>query len=314
VPIYGFGTLHVVAEQDLGALGPTKGPVATAYCPVNDALRSGILWVVLLALLWRRPNRVRQAWAILLPLAAIYLVLGLAESRLDVPTQYYYNRHACTMICEFLRTLAVALAVLLAIADRITLRNRVLRFLLVFAILLTAGAVAILLSAPVVATAAFWTVLFAVFLLVFLIGHAILHALLRRLSGRRELAGSIVVTLALGTVPFLAFAVISRVLSGSLQLLSTRVAYREAMIRWEAITTPYFVLFWFLLLALLVPLYRQRLARCLGYDAPADNQVLGQATRAPVPQSSVRRQKGICHTLGVSHILGSDDSHENTCR
>jgi hypothetical protein len=48
-------------------------------------------------------------------------------------------------------------------------------------------------------------------------------------------------------------------------LQSTVEYFRLAVTLSEAVLGPYFVLFWFLLLALLVPLYRERLARSLGY-------------------------------------------------
>ncbi len=113
-------------------------PVITS-CPLKDCLRRVLLWFVLFVLLLRKPNRTRQAWTVLLPLAAIYAALGVVESRLTCRGLFYSTLHDCSMLFESLRTLAVALAVLLAIADRITVRNRALRLLLVFGILFTDG-------------------------------------------------------------------------------------------------------------------------------------------------------------------------------
>jgi hypothetical protein len=72
-------------------------------------------------------------------------------------------------------------------------------------------------------------------------------------------------SLLLGAGPIVAWAVVGSILNRSLQLQSTVEYFRLAVTLSEAVLGPYFVLFWFLLLALLVPLYRERLARSLGY-------------------------------------------------
>jgi len=225
-----------VAKQNVGSLGPTEGAPVTAYCPLGDSLRGALLWFVLLVLLLRRSNRSRQAWAVLLPLAAIYVTVGVVESRFTCRGLFYSTLHACSVLCESLRTLAVAIAVLLAISDRITLRNRMLRFLLVLGILFAAGVISILPNAPVVSGTAIWIAEFGFYLLVFLIGHAILHTLLRWLSGRRELVWSMGVALVIGIGPLLAFPIVVMLLRRFSPFLSTWTAFREVMTRAEALS------------------------------------------------------------------------------
>jgi hypothetical protein len=123
---------------------------------------------------------------------------------------------------------------------------------------------------------------FGVFLFLFQVGHAILRIVLRRLAGPRQLAWSAGISLLLGVAPLMAFAIVGAILSRSIQLLSTLEVFRMGTILSQAILGPYFVLFWFLLLGLLVPLHRRRLARCFGYNAPADEEALGGANRTGV--------------------------------
>lgn len=254
-----------MAQQDIGSLGPAQGPPVPAYCPLKDALRRMLLWFLLLGLLLRKPNRNRQAWSIMLVLVAVSLFLHAAESYINAYIIFYLHRHICTVICESLQALAVAMAVLLAGSDLIALGNRLLRFVLVFLILFEAGAVAIFANASVVLSAGLWIAVFGFFLLVFLIGHAIFQTLLRRLVKRRRLGWSVALSLLLGAGPVLAFAVVGSILNRSVQLQSTIEYFRLAVTLSQALLGPYFVFFWFLLLALLVPLYRERLARSFGY-------------------------------------------------
>lgn len=275
MPFYGFGWLKVVVSKDIGSLGPAEGTPVMVYCPIGASIRSVVMWPVLLVLLLRKPNRVRQAWTLLLPLVALYLVLRIVESRMDGYTLFYLNRHACAILCEFLRLLTTGLALLLATSDWIKGRSRVLRLLQVFLLLYLPGLVPILLSAPVVLNTTFWAVAFAFFVLAFLTGHALLHALLRWLSGSRELGWTLGLALTLALGPLLAFAVIARLLSRSLQLQSTWEAFRMALTLSQAFTGPYLVLSGFLLLALFVPFYRRRLAQCFGYSLPAGAELRG---------------------------------------
>ncbi len=268
VPFYGFGSLTVSAQQDIGALGPAQGPTVTVHCPIKESLRRVFLWLILLALLLRKPNRNRQAWSLALVLAVVSLFLHMADSYINSHIIFYLHRHICTLICESLQALAAALAVLLAMSDLISLRHSLLRFLLIFLALFETGAVAIFLNASAVLSTGLWITAFGLFLLVFMIGHAVLQALLRRLV-RRPLGWSTALSVFLGTGPVLAFALVDSTLNRSAQFQNTAEYFRLAITLSEAILGPYFVFFWFLLLALLIPLYRERLARSFGYTMPA---------------------------------------------
>ena len=64
-------------------------------CPVGDSLRSVAGWfVVVLLLLLRKANRVKEAWTLLIPLVVVYLALAVAERQLNayltlpLPTQF----------------------------------------------------------------------------------------------------------------------------------------------------------------------------------------------------------------------------------
>ncbi len=258
-----------MARQDFGSLGPARGSPVSINCPVGDALRSVLLWLVLLALLLRPSNRNRQAWALVPALGAIFLILHVAESSINAHTIFYLHRHMCTILCEMLRTLAGAIAVLLALSDLLP-RRRLLRFAAVFLVLFAAGATAILLNAPVVSRPPVWITLFGLFLLAFLLGHAILRTLLRWRAGPRQLAWSTGISLLLGLAPLVAFVVIGSILNRSVHLQNVTISFRFAMVLAHAFLGPYFILFWFLLPGLLLPPYRQRLARSFGYDGASE--------------------------------------------
>jgi hypothetical protein len=268
-----------VAKYDIGSLGPAEGSAVPIDIPIRDSFRSVFLWFVLLTLLLRKPNWNRQAWAIVLALGAVFLILRTAQSYVNAHVLFYVERHICSILCEMLRSLAGAIAVLLAMSDLIVLRNRLFRFLLVFLILFAAGAGAIYVNQPIIANSAVWIAVFGVFLLLFLIGHAIFRTLLRvgsdtvrRFSSPRPharttnlLAWSAGISLLLGITPVIAFAIAGSILSRSVYLLSTLEVLRMVITLSHAVLGPYLVLFWFLLLALWVPLYRERLARAFGY-------------------------------------------------
>jgi hypothetical protein len=270
VPFYGFGTLQVVAKYDLGTLGPAEGQAVQVESPIWDSLRSVFLWFVLLALLFRKANWNRQAWVIVLALGVIFLLFHAVESQINTGITYYWDRDASEILFEMLRSLATALAVLLALADLIVFRNRLLRFLLAFLILFAAGAAAIALNAPIVATSKVWIAVFGVFLLLFLIGHAILRTLLGWLTGPRRLAWAAALSLLLGATPLLLSVIVALTPSRSVYSAGALMVFRGATVA-QAISGPYFVFFWFLLLALLVPLYRRRLAQCFGYPTEASS-------------------------------------------
>jgi hypothetical protein len=83
------------------------------------------------------------------------------------------------------------------------------------------------------------------------------------------LARSTGASLLLGIAPLIALAIGGSILTRSNPLLSTIEVFRAVILLSHALLGPYFVLFWFLLLGLLVPLYRQRLAPSFGYPTGA---------------------------------------------
>ena len=179
MPFYGFGPLRIVARQDLGALGPAQGPPVRAYCPAQDSLRRVLVWLVLLALLLRKPNRNRQAWSVVLALGAVSVLLHLSEGYINTHITFYLHRQICTVVCESLQALAGALAVLLALSDLFLVRRRFLRFVLVYLILFEVGAAAIFANAPIALSTGAWIGAYGFFLLLFLIGHAVLCGFVR---------------------------------------------------------------------------------------------------------------------------------------
>ena len=106
MPFYSFGTLRVAAHYDLGALGPVEGPAIPIESPIQDSLHSVFLWLVLLVLLFRKPNWNRQAWAIVPALATVFLVFRLAESQINLYIDYYTDRYASAILFDMLRFLA----------------------------------------------------------------------------------------------------------------------------------------------------------------------------------------------------------------
>jgi hypothetical protein len=236
--------------------------------PLVDSLRSVGLWFVLLGLLlFRKPNRTAHARTLLLPLMAVYLTLHIVESQTNTHVLFYIHRYICSGICELLRALTVGLAVLLAISDLITFRNRVVRFIAVFLILFFVGTFTIRLNTPVILATPIWTAMFGFVLFVFMISHAIIHTLLRWLSRRHRLAWCGGVSFMLGCAPILTMVIVEKILSRSMQLQSTWEVFRLIATLSQAVSGPYFVFFWFVLLALLSRFYRQRIALCFGYDA-----------------------------------------------
>ena len=73
------------------------------------------------------------------------------------------------------------------------------------------------------------------------------------------------------------FVIIGSILNRSVHLQGVAISFRSAIVLAHAFLGPYFILFWFLLLGLLVPLYRRRLAPSFGYEADG---------RAPLPDTA----------------------------
>ena len=96
-----------MASQNIGSLGPRDGPVVRVNCPVGDSLRSVVGWfVVVLLLLLRKANRVKEAWALLVPLAVLYLALGVVERPLNAYLVFHYHQYICSALADLLRYFA----------------------------------------------------------------------------------------------------------------------------------------------------------------------------------------------------------------
>jgi hypothetical protein len=260
-----------VAARDIGSLGPVEGPPVVVSGSLPDSLRSIYLWFALGGLLLlRRANRTRAAWGVILPLLAVYAILHVVERTVNSHGLWNVTPYLCSLACEMLRSLALGLAFLLAVSDVIKFRRRVLRALMKFLIVVITGSAAIALNAPLSVAVRLhqstlnvflWTMLFGIMVLVFMIGLGVISALLRRLTRGRALKWCARVCFALGAASIL-ILVGTRLLIGSTQLMSSRQSLFTAGALLEPFLAPYLVFFWFVLLALLSPFYRQRFTNC----------------------------------------------------
>jgi hypothetical protein len=85
---------------------------------------------VVLLLSLRKANRVKEAWALLAPLAVLYLVLAVAERLLNAYLVFHYHQYICSALADLLRYFALSVAILLAIADRLDIPWRPVRFVM----------------------------------------------------------------------------------------------------------------------------------------------------------------------------------------
>ena len=251
-------------------------------CPVGDSLRSVAGWFVLvLLLLLRKANRLRAAWALLIPLVAVYLALAVAERALNAYLIFHYHQYICSAIADLLRYLALSLAILLAIADRLDIPWRLLRFVLVFLFLLLCGDVQVTINEWPFLQVGQWATFFAVILGLFMIGHSLVHAVLRRCFRparfRWWYPGF---CLVFGLVPLLVLGAIEFYPRHSAQLQSALELYRIVVVLTSAITLPYLVFYAFILLALCSPLYCDRFARAFGVTSFAPEPMV-QAESPP---------------------------------
>jgi hypothetical protein len=220
---------------------------------------------VALLLLLRKANRLKAACALLIPLFAIYSVLAVVERQLNGYLVFHYHQYICSALADLLRYFALSLAILLAIADRLDIPWRPVRFALVFLLLLLSADVQIASNGWPFLDTAKWALIFTLILLLFMTGHSLLHAVLRRWvkpARFRWWYGAF--CLVFGLVPLLTLGAVEACLSRSPQLQSTQEQFRIVVVLTGAIAPPYLVFFAFILLALRSPLYCDRLARAFG--------------------------------------------------
>ena len=213
----------------------------------------------------RKANRLKAAWTLLIPLVAVYLALAIAERALNGYLIFHYHQYICSACADLLRYLALSLAILLAIADGLDIPWRLLRFTLVFLLLLLCGDVQVTINEWPFLQVGPWATIFAVILFLFLVGHSVVHAVLRRcFTPARFRWWYPGFCLAFGSVPLLVLGVIEFYPRHSVQLQSALEQYRVVVVLTSAITLPYLLFFAFILLALCSPLYRERFARAFG--------------------------------------------------
>jgi hypothetical protein len=255
-----------VASQELGPLGARDGPAASVDCPAVDALRSVAGWfVVVLLLALRKANRSKEAWALLAPLAVLYLLLAVAERGLNAYLVFHYHQYICSSVADLLRYFALSLTILLAVTDKFVIPWRFLRWVLALLFLFLCGDVQIATNQWPFLEAGVWPILLAVFLLAFMLGHSVVHAILRRRFGSARFSWWYACfCLVFGLVPLLILGMMEAHLSRSVQLSSTLEQFRAVVVLTSAITLPYLVFSAFIILALFNRTYRQRFTRAFG--------------------------------------------------
>lgn len=273
MPFYGFGSLTVIPVRDLGTRGPTEGPAIVVDCPARDSARSVLLWLVLIALLLlRKVNRTRRAWIVLLPLLAIYGILHIVENTHSSFGVWYISIYFRSFVCDALRALGLAIALLATVSDLMQARPRCFRLVFACMIVLLAGGVAIGVNAPAASSTEAWIAGFCVMTLLSAFGLGIIAILLRRIIGRsdpRALAGA---CLVVGAGPICVLEGIN-LLCGSIRpSITMDITMVGARIFSQIAFAPYLVFFCFLLLAVLSPLYRRRLTGCFGREIPTSRE------------------------------------------
>ena len=255
-----------MASQNIGPLGARDGPAARVECPVTDSLRNVAGWfVVILLLLLRKANRSKEAWKLLMPLVALYLALAVAERLLNAYLIFHIHQYICSGLADVLRYFALSVAILLALADRLDIPWRPVRFVLVSLLLVLCADVQIAINEWPWLDAGKWAVIFALMLLVFMVGHSLVHAVFRRRvkpARFRWWYGGF--CLLLGLAPMLTLGAMEAHLSRSVQLMSSFERFRIEEVLTSAIALPYLVFFAFVVLGARSPLYRDRLAQAFG--------------------------------------------------
>jgi hypothetical protein len=239
-------------------------------------------------LLVRRANRTRAGWSLPLALLGLWVLLGIVEGRLNAYLVFHYHQYLCTSFADLLRYFSLGIALLLCISDRVILPWRWLRFLIVLLLLAFFGQLQIALNAWPILHSAGWAMIFSVMLLIFMVSHSVVVAVLRRWVPpgrfRRVHTGFCLVA---GLLPGLVLVATDWLLSRSIQLQSTAELFRVIAVLSSAISLPYFVFFWFVLLAGYSPLYADRLARAFGLPDPARPEpAVSTSLAMPEPSAS----------------------------
>jgi hypothetical protein len=219
-----------------------------------------------LGLLLRKPNRTLRAWAILLiPLAILGAILGLAERSLNNFFVFNLHQYLCSMTCDLLRVFALSVAVYLAISDLMTIANRLVRFLLRFLVVFFVAGISISRSGWPIGTPHIVLLVFGLLLAAMLIGHAVVAFVLRIAARGRSVGwwytGFCVV---FGLVPMLTCGIIAWRSDAVGQLHSTLEVLRISILVSAAFCLPYFALFWLAVPALFDPVYAGRWEKAFG--------------------------------------------------
>jgi hypothetical protein len=220
----------------------------------------------------RKANRTRAAWAILAPLALINVLLCVAERQLNAYFVFHYHQYICSAIGDLLSAFALSLAVWLTVADALELRNRLLRSVLLFLFLLLAGVWQLAPNAWPMLSPGVWLLAYGIILLAFLLGHGMLKALLGKFFGPKGFRNwHAAFCLVFGLCPMLVLGVLGLKLDRPMQRQSTLELIRVWLVLAAAFSLPYFVFFWFVLLARLNPFYARRLAQGFGLTHGSPN-------------------------------------------
>ncbi len=207
----------------------------------------------------------KEGWLLLVPLLAVYVLLGTIERQLNGYLVFHYHQYICSSISDLLWFLSVSMAVLLTFGDKLTMPWRLLRFLLICAFLFLLNSIQIALNAWPFLDAGKWAIIFGVILMLFMVGNSIVRALLRWAAGparfRWWYAGF---CLFIGVVPLLVLLIMETQTNRATQLQSSMERFRMAVVLTSAICLPYAVSSVFVLLGIRSSLYRDRLANVFG--------------------------------------------------
>ncbi|MCP4608643.1 MAG: hypothetical protein GY845_08010 [Planctomycetes bacterium] len=236
------------------------------HCSLTDALRSTMLWILILALLLRKSNRTGSAWWILLLLVGIHLGLRFVATILNDFFIFYLHVQACSISAEILSFFAQSWAILFLLADTMKKRNPFLRFILMAAVLLLTGGLAVRYNFWISLPSPWLTVIiYTGLLMTFIIGNTLIMILFYKLfRNKRWSLWYTAFCLILGLGPILYFGITEYILSRSMQLISSLEFYRKWIALSVVFGLPYFIFFCFVLLAIRCSFYGQRFKDCFG--------------------------------------------------